>query len=304
MSDQEYYVRNPDSENARGPFSLDKLQSLSEAGQIDRQSLYYDDQTESWRLVGDSAVLCAALFPEKKKLTLRRRGAQPPPQPPVAAPLATEAADGEAAQAVKPPPPAPVQEEAPAALPEPVHERSGIEVEDLLSAAEGHTDEMELLRVQHMWRDRAVALSLPMMAFLMLLSALSLFAGDWKAIWDCAKVPLAANWAGLAEKPMNLLGLLDLFFAMLLALAVTRAYQPLRLRLMLGLGFLGYSAYAAWTAGSAESGLSLLALILFSVGVYVSTLTIRFSLLLFSGVCALAGVAGYGILRVFPGILS
>jgi len=304
MSDQEYYVRNPDSENARGPFSLDKLQSLSEAGQIDRESLFYDEQSESWRLLGDSETLCAALFPEKKKLTLRRRGELPPQVP--ASPPVQSTADS-AAQAVgKPlPKPVPARESVPVERSDPsAPERSGLEVADLLAAAEGHTDEMELLRVQRMWRDRAVALSLPMMAFLMLLSSLSLFAGDWKAIWGCATAPLDADWVALAENPMNLLGLLDLFFAMLLALAVTRVYSLLRLRLMLGTGFLGYTAYAAWTAGSAQGGYSVLALVLFGAGVYVCTLTIRFSLMLFSGLCALAGVSAYGILRVFPGILS
>ena len=31
---EEYYIRQPDSENAKGPYSVDKLVTLAEAGQV------------------------------------------------------------------------------------------------------------------------------------------------------------------------------------------------------------------------------------------------------------------------------
>jgi len=81
MAEQEYYVRKPDSENARGPFNLEKLMSLAEAGQVDRQSLYYDEASENWKPIGDSRELCAKLFPEKVKLVLKKKGVPIEPEP-------------------------------------------------------------------------------------------------------------------------------------------------------------------------------------------------------------------------------
>jgi len=307
MSEQEYYVRQPDSENARGPFSMDKLQSLAEAGQVDRESLYYDDEAQDWRPVGDNAALCESLFPEKKKLTLRKREDPTPDLPgKETAPKATPPVTGSTPDAKasknptpsKPVPPPPLDK-----ANEKDSERSGLNVEDILSAAEGNTDEMEFLRIQRKWRDRAVALSLPMMALLMLLSAASLLGFFWKDISALYAAESKADMMVLLEQPLLVLGLVDLFFAILLALAVTKVYPLLRLRLMLGLGFMGYLAYATWAAGATTGLLELLALFLFSTGIYVCTLTLSFPLMLISGLCAFAGIAAYGLMRLFPNLL-
>lgn len=68
---QEYYIRQEGDEDSRGPFTLDQLASLVEAGQVNRQTYYYDSISEKWVEIQSNAELVAALFPTKKKLTFK-----------------------------------------------------------------------------------------------------------------------------------------------------------------------------------------------------------------------------------------
>ncbi|HVU17630.1 MAG TPA: DUF4339 domain-containing protein [Candidatus Didemnitutus sp.] len=68
MAAQEYYVRGINDAEARGPFTLEQLTSLAEAGQVTAETYYYDATSEQWLAIGGSAEMKAALWPEKKKL--------------------------------------------------------------------------------------------------------------------------------------------------------------------------------------------------------------------------------------------
>ncbi len=68
---QEYYIRQEGDEDSRGPFTLDQLASLVEAGQVSRQTYYYDSISEKWVEIQSNPELVAALFPTKKKLTMK-----------------------------------------------------------------------------------------------------------------------------------------------------------------------------------------------------------------------------------------
>ena len=68
---QEYYIRQEGDEDSRGPFTLDQLASLVEAGQVSRQTFYYDSISEKWVEIQSNPELVAALFPTKKKLTMK-----------------------------------------------------------------------------------------------------------------------------------------------------------------------------------------------------------------------------------------
>lgn len=72
MATQEFYIRNETDTEARGPFTLDQLASLTDSGQVTGATLFYDATTEQWTAIAANAELKAAIFPEKKKLTLRR----------------------------------------------------------------------------------------------------------------------------------------------------------------------------------------------------------------------------------------
>lgn len=72
MVPQEFYIRTETETEARGPFSLDQIMSLADAGQVTAETLYYDATTEEWVAVGANAEVKAAVFPEKKKLSVKR----------------------------------------------------------------------------------------------------------------------------------------------------------------------------------------------------------------------------------------
>ena len=42
----EYYIRTPEQDESRGPFTVSKLNTLAEAGQVKENTLYYDEDKE------------------------------------------------------------------------------------------------------------------------------------------------------------------------------------------------------------------------------------------------------------------
>jgi hypothetical protein len=73
MSTQEFYIRGEADTEARGPFNIDQLASLAEAGQVDGDTLYYDAAIEQWVTTGSNPELMATLFPEKKRLRMKQK---------------------------------------------------------------------------------------------------------------------------------------------------------------------------------------------------------------------------------------
>src|SRR5580692_393581 len=73
MATQEFYIREGSETEARGPFNLEQLISVGEAGQVTVETLYYDAGTEQWAAVGTSTEIKAAIFPEKKKLSMKAK---------------------------------------------------------------------------------------------------------------------------------------------------------------------------------------------------------------------------------------
>jgi hypothetical protein len=72
MVPQEFYIRNEAETEARGPFNLDQVMSLAEAGQVTAETRFYDATTEQWVAIGGDEEVKEAVFPEKKKLEIRR----------------------------------------------------------------------------------------------------------------------------------------------------------------------------------------------------------------------------------------
>lgn len=73
MSTQEFYIRGEADTEARGPFNIDQLASLAEAGQVNGDTLYYDAAIEQWVTTGSNPELMATLFPEKRKLRMKQK---------------------------------------------------------------------------------------------------------------------------------------------------------------------------------------------------------------------------------------
>jgi len=73
MATQELYIRNETETEARGPFNVEQVSSLVEAGQVTTETLVYDPQTEQWVALSANPELMAAIFPEKRKLVLKAK---------------------------------------------------------------------------------------------------------------------------------------------------------------------------------------------------------------------------------------
>ena len=73
MATQEIYLRNASETEARGPFNPQQVADLAETGQVTADTLIYDATTEQWVALTTNAELMIAVFPEKKKLTLKAK---------------------------------------------------------------------------------------------------------------------------------------------------------------------------------------------------------------------------------------
>lgn len=70
---QELYIRNATETEARGPFNVQQVVDLAEAGQVTAETLVYDANTEQWVTLNANPELMASIFPEKKKLALKAK---------------------------------------------------------------------------------------------------------------------------------------------------------------------------------------------------------------------------------------
>lgn len=71
MPAQEYYVRGINDTDARGPFTLEQLVSLAEAGQLTAEAYYYDTASEQWLAISNNPEMKLAIWPEKKQLSFK-----------------------------------------------------------------------------------------------------------------------------------------------------------------------------------------------------------------------------------------
>lgn len=77
MLTEELYIRGVDETEARGPFTVDQLITLGDVGQIDAETLYYEATTEQWATISSNEELKNAVFPHKKKLTVKAKDSVP-----------------------------------------------------------------------------------------------------------------------------------------------------------------------------------------------------------------------------------
>lgn len=134
---QEYYIRNPDSDESRGPFTIEQLTSLAETGNITLESLIYDPESESWQLLEQHEKLRPQIFPERKRLTFK--------------------------------PKAQFQ-----SLSSQEHELAPVTIDDLLAAAEGATEDTRHKKKSSIWRERAAVAAMYVSGLCFLLTAVGL----------------------------------------------------------------------------------------------------------------------------------
>jgi hypothetical protein len=132
---QEYYIRNQDADESRGPFTLEQLTSLAETGNLTLDSLIYDPDREAWEVLENHESLRQQIFPERKRLTFRNK---------------TEYESLNSGEAELPP----------------------VTIDALLAAAEGATEETRHKKKDSIWRERAATLAMYLAGIAFLLSAM------------------------------------------------------------------------------------------------------------------------------------
>jgi hypothetical protein len=223
----DYYIRTPDHEESRGPFDPPKLLTLAEAGQITENTLYYDETKEEWVPIALNEELKKRVFPQREKLTLKI-GKYAEVQ---------TTKDGE-----------PTTEENP-----------GLNVQDMLAAAEGNTEETRHVKKQQNSFEKAVSLASSGIGLMMLFSAVFLLIPHLDVVHAAFQ---DGNLGSVINYPFILVGLFDFLLAVFLFLAVTDVYPLLRGRAMLTFGF---GVYVGWSIGdpilmavSAAAGIGIL----------------------------------------------
>ncbi|MFP4281050.1 MAG: hypothetical protein ACLFR7_09815 [Opitutales bacterium] len=266
--DEAYYIRAADSETARGPYNLDKLNTLGEAGQISPETLYYDDTLEAWVALGSNEKLAAAVFPQKKKLSLRQ---------------AAEPA-GEDLEAV-------------------ANEHEALSVDRMLADAGGMTAETQHLGEEGRWRHRAASLSVPILALVCFVSAATYIYPSWDIVRMFMEGDPDAH-VSLLQRPLLILGVLDLIFGSALVLAATEVFPLLRARAMLGMGFFGFTYWAAMVNGDRTGYYLALCSVAYGIGVFICTLTLNFRAILLASALSLGGVIIFAYFTTFAPLVD
>ena len=242
MATQELYIRNATETEARGPFNVQQVADLAEAGQVTADTLVYDANTEQWIAINASPELMQAIFPEKKKLSLKPKEIKTLNKPDDAA---------------KP-----------------------ITVNDMLDAAEGRTADTAGKADPEVAMARAAKIGMIGAIIALVLAA----AGE---ILPGTEALMSMEPAKLLQKPLVLLGALDLGLAVLLGLGMTSIYPFIRFRAALGLGIIGFMFYAQGQT------VPLLAVAIGSAGLYLSTVFISLVPVI---IAIAAGIGGMGFL--------
>jgi hypothetical protein len=157
--------------------------------------------------------------------------------------------------------------------------RAPISVHDMLAAAEGRTEDTEDKSAGMVMADRCAKLGLWGCIVILIIAAAA-------EILPSIEVLTKFTPAGLLNAPLVILGVLDVFLAVMLLLGVVSLYPFIRFRAMLGLGFLGF---VFWTRGEPTP---LLAALAGSVGLYLCTVFVSYLPIAIGLGLGLAGMGG------------
>jgi hypothetical protein len=252
---EEYFIRGPEEETASGPFTIDALVTLAEAGKLTHDHFYFDPKMESWVAIRSNEALLAEVFPEKKRLSLRRKTA-------------------EEIHSIN------------------IEEGSApVRVEEMLAAAEGQTHETKHVRTRRMWEERTAGIAVPTLGVMLLISALSVLYPSWSIILMLLDNEEGAIQM-LFQHPVVFLGALDLLMGAFLLLNATEIFPLIRFRAMLGAGFFAVLYAANYLNGDPNGLWMALASLAFGFGLFTCTLTLNFSLMAVSASVGIAGALG------------
>ncbi len=266
----EYYIRTPDRDESRGPFTPEQLLTLVEAEQVDLDTLYYDDKREEWLPMGTNIELREKVFPKKESLKLKLDEPETPDK------KTKKKAKKESA----------------------AKEKAKSTVTDMLATAEKESKTARHKRKQitsFRWATHLISNGL---CLTMLLSAVTLLTPHLEVIKE---VYSSQRMTLLLNHPLILLGIFDFLLCIFIYFGDRKLYPILRGRAMLTLGF---GAYIGWALGDLNI---LLASVSFGIGIVWATLLKRFSITLLAVALSLAGgalLAYFSLSGHFDGLLD
>jgi len=205
----EYYIRTPDYDESRGPFTVSQLLTLVEAEQVTLETLYYDDSKEEWLPIGTNIELREEVFPVKEKLKLK---VEEPVEP----------AKEKKSKA---------------------KEKAHTTVSDMLAFAEKDTQNARSKKSRERSFGWAIYLANNGLGLAMLLSAITLIFPHLEIIKEAFA---DKKFSSILNYPLILLGIIDLLICIYVYFGDRKLYPFVRGRAMLTLGF---GAYAGWALG-------------------------------------------------------
>jgi hypothetical protein len=227
---KQYHVRAPDSTRSHGPYGMEALREMGEAGKVDAETLYWDTLKESWIALADNSPLFTQVFPGKSKLHLRTKKDAPDESPPKK------------------------EEE---------EEEEGVSVDALLAAANAESEETRHLSRRERNREQAARIIPWAIAGALVLSGASLIIPQWPLFMEAFE---SKEYGPLLAEPFLYIGIVDLVLGLFCGLGLSSIFPLVRLRVALGLGYFGY-VFWSWQepfalGGAVASAIGLFALTL------------------------------------------
>lgn len=254
----EYYIKQPDTDHARGPLSLEQLMSLAESGMATEETLLYDEISEKWKPISSYPELIPVLFPEKRTLVLNREEVAPTEKE-----VTYEVASG--------------------------NKNPDVSAENILAAAAGNTKETRHIGRVKNSIEKAAGLAIPGIGLVLLLNAVALIYPGIPTIIDSVQ-----NQSILMsfKNPLILMGVTHLVISALVFMGVTTLFPFVRVLASITFGFTTY-LFWAW-----DNPLLIIAGALMSIGLFISTVSLRYGWMLLS---LMMGVIG-AVVLAYAGI--
>jgi len=208
----EYYIKQPDTDHARGPLTLEQLVSLAETGTVTQETLLYDETKEKWKPLSSYKDLLPQVFPEKKRIQLKRDTEK-------------RGLFGLGKKEQEPDP------------------DTGVNVEGILAAAEGKTADTKHKYEALESMEKAASIALPGLGVLMLINGFALAYTEVGGLEALFKLP---TWT-ILTRPFLIFGAIDILCAIGAFLGVSETFPLIRIRAALGLGFFGFTFWA-WSS--------------------------------------------------------
>ena len=231
----ESYIRTPDRNESRGPFTSSELLTLAEAEQITVNTLYYDEPKKEWVPIGINPELKDEVFPEREKLKLEINQEEDSKKTSKKKKSATK-------------------------------KKKRITVSDMLAVAETETKHARSRRRRERSLKYAVILNNYGLTLIMLLFAAILIASHLDTVRD---IFATKQFNRFLNYPLLGLALIDILMAVSAYLGSRGLYSLLRGRAMLTLGF---GVYAGWALSDSQV---LMASRAAGLGAFATTLSSR-----------------------------